>query len=514
MQSLSVSQLLEKAAGENPDREALYDGQRRITYFELEQEAKRLAHALTVWGLKKGDRVSVSLPNWPETVILYFALAKIGAILVPFNPLYRLHEVRHILNDSGARMLFVSETFEQNIGLDAIPASVEAVVTVRFNKDDFAVFDDLISKGDPNIFVPAAIDPDDDVYCVLYTSGTTSTPKGAMLTHRNITMAGIAVGAVHLCTSSDVFLVAAPIFHVFGLCPNLMAAVSCQAKMVLMDKYHPQKALELIQAEKVTVHHAVPTMLIKELNEPNIASYDLSSLRTGLTAGSACPMETLKAVKEIMKMRVSTGFGLTEAPSIMNTLYDDDDKLILETVGKALPGTEIRIVNERRETLPFGEVGEIACRGPTVMKGYYNNPEKTAEVLDEDGWFYTGDLGTMDENGYVRFVGRIKEVIIRGGFNIYPREIEELLYGHPKVLEAAVIGVPDQVLGEKVCAVIRLKEGAEATKEEILSYLEPLLARYKLPEHVEFVESFPMTGSGKIQKHVLRELMAEKSKIS
>jgi len=514
MKHLSLSQLLEKAARENPDKEALYDGQRRLTYRELDREAARLAHALAARGVQKGDRVAVTLPNWHETVVIYFALSKIGAIAVPFNPMYRQHEVQHILGNSGARMLFVCEDFERNMGAAAIPKSVEEVFAVRFRKDGLAAYEDLIAQGDPDALAPVSVDPAEDVFCVLYTSGTTSAPKGAMLTHRNIVSAGVTVGEVMHCHGEDVFLIAAPIFHVFGMCPNLISAVAAQAKMVLMDKYHPRKALEWIQAEKVTVHNAVPTMYIKEVNEPDVTKFDLSSLRVGMTGGAACPAETLKAVKEIMKMRVSTGYGLTEAPSLMNTLYDDEDRHILETVGKALPGTEIRIVNEKRETLPPGEVGEIACKGPTVMKGYYKDPEQTAKALDEDGWFYTGDLGTMDENGYIRFVGRIKEVIIRGGYNIYPREIEELLYRHPKVLEAAVIGVPDQVLGEKVCAVIRLKEGMASSKEEILSYLEPLLARYKLPEMVEFVDAFPMTGSGKIQKHRLKDIMAEKFGIS
>jgi fatty-acyl-CoA synthase/long-chain acyl-CoA synthetase len=506
---MSAAQLLEKAARENPGREAVYDGQRRFTYHELDLEAARLAQALSARGIQNGDRVGVSLPNWHETVIIYFAAAKIGAVLVPFNPKYRLHEVQHILSNSGARLLFVSEEFDQHVGIGAVPGNVEEVITVRFRKENLATYDDLIAAGDPQALVKAEIDPADDVFCVLYTSGTTSAPKGAMLTHLAIVTAGLNISSVIHCSEEDVFLIAAPLFHVFGMCPNLMAAVYSQAKMVLMDKYHPQKALEWIQEERVTVHNAVPTMYIKEVNEPNVSSYDLSSLRVGMTGGAACPAETLKAVKEIMKMRVCTGYGLTEAPSLTNTLYEDEDRNILETVGKALPGLEIRIVNEKRETLPHGEVGEIACKGLCVMKGYYKDPEQTAKVLDEDGWFYTGDLGTMDEHGYVRFVGRIKEVIIRGGYNIYPREIEELLYQHPKVLEAAVIGLPDQVMGEKACAVIRLKEGMQSSKEEIISYLEPLLARYKLPEQVVFVDSFPMTGSGKIQKHILRDQMAE-----
>jgi fatty-acyl-CoA synthase len=510
---MTVSQLLEKAARVHPDKEALYDRIRRLTYRELELQSKQIAAALASLGIQKGDRVGVCLPNWHETVAIYFAVAKIGAILVPFNPKYRTHEVQHILRNSGARLLFISEEFVREIGVDFISPWVKEIVSVRFEQEGLKSWTDLLAIGERAALPEVKIDPADDVFCILYTSGTTGFPKGAMLTHRGVVMSGISVGDRMECRSDDVFLIPTPLFHVFGLGPNLMAAVASQAKMVLMDKYNPQHALELIQQEKVTVHHAVPTMYILELNQPDLSSYDLSSLRVGMTGGAACPAETLKGIKEKMKMKVCIGYGMTEVGSLTNTLYEEEERNILETVGVALPGMEVRIVDQDRNPVSFGEVGEIACRGPSVMKGYFGEPEQTRQVLDEEGWFYTGDLGTMDERGYVRFVSRKKEMIIRGGYNIYPREIEELLYQHPKILEVAVIGVPDPVMGETVCAVIRLKAGMESTSEEITSFLKPLLAHYKVPNRVVFVEKFPTTTSGKIQKNKLREAIVEKMNV-
>ena len=501
---LSVSQLLEQAAKESPEKEAIYDLTRRMTYGQLLEEVEQLASGLLSLGIGKGDRVGVCLPNWHETVQLFFAIAKIGAVLVPFNPKYRLHEARHILQNSGSRIVFVSEEFEQ-VGFEAIQPLVEKIVTVRFAKPGFLTFSDVFSGAKGGNLPDPAIDPAEDTFCILYTSGTTGSPKGVMITHRGVVISGVEIGRSMHCTSDDVFIIPAPLFHIFGMATNLMSAIYYQSRIVLMEKYRPRDILRLIEQEKVTVHHAVPTMLAQELSLPEFDSYDLSSLRVGMTGASTCPPEVIKAVRERMGMKLCISFGTTETGSVTITGYDDDEEKILDTVGKALNGNEVRIVNDRREPVPTGEIGEIACRGFGTMKGYYKLPEQTLQVLDHEGWYYTGDLGCMDEQGYVRFVGRKKDVIIRGGFNIYPQEIENVLQTHPHVEASAIIGLPDPVLGEIVCAAIRPKPGVKSTEEEIIQFLRPLFASYKLPAKVLFVEEFPVTASGKIQKMKLRE---------
>lgn len=513
-ETLNVYQLLKKSSQEMPDKEAIYDRIRRLTYLELLQESDRIAAALVTMGIHKGDRVGVCLPNWHETVAIYFAVAKIGAILVPFNPKYRLHEVQHIVRDSGIKIIFISDEFDQYIGCDLITPLVRIIVSVRFEKEGIIPFESLIQKGEGHVSLIVDIDPVRDVYCVLYTSGTTGFPKGAMLTHRGVVWSGISVGEGIKSSSEDVYLIPAPLFHIFGMGVNLFAAISTQSKMVLMDVYKPKEALELIQQEKITVHHAVPTMYILELNHPDFALYDLSSLRIGVVGGASCPAETIKAIREKMGMNICNSYGMTEIGSLTSTGYQDTEKNIVETIGKALPGAEVKIVNNRRETVPFGEVGEIACRSFGVMKGYYNNPEQTSSVLDHDGWFYTGDLGIMDQDGYIQFVGRQKEMIIRGGYNVYPGEIEEILYRHPKVLQAAVIGLPDSVLGEIACAVIKLKEDEVSSNEEITSYVKQHLAEFKVPNQVVFSENLPLTASGKIQKAKLKEELLKMIKIN
>lgn len=502
---LNVYQLLEYSSRKMPNKEAVYDRTRRLTYKELLQECDRIAAALDAVGVKKGDRVGVCLPNWHETVAIYFAIAKIGAILVPFNPKYRLHEAQHIIKDSGVQFLFISAEFDQNVGIESTSPLVKVMVSVRFVKEGILSLEDLIHKGEAHTPAKTEIDPVHDVFCVLYTSGTTGAPKGAMLTHRGMVWSGRTIGESIHSSAEDVYLIPAPLFHIFGIGINLIAAISVQAKMVMMDVYKAKEALELIQQEKVTVHHAVPTMYILELNHPDFASYDLSSLRTGVVGGAPCPAETIRAIREKMKLNLCNSYGMSEIGSLTITAYQETEKNLYETIGKAIPGAEVKIVNDRRETVPSGEVGEIACRSFGVMKGYYNNPEQTSQALDEDGWFYTGDLGVMSQDGYIRFVGRKKEMIIRGGYNIYPGEIEEVLYKHPKVLQAAVIGLPDAVMGEIACAVVKLKADEESSNEEILTYVKQHLAEYKVPKQVVFFDQLPATASGKIQKLKLKE---------
>lgn len=501
--NFTVWEMFERTASAYPDKEAVYDLSRRITYGELKREAERAAAMLLSLGVTSGDKVAVALPNWHEAVILYLATARLDAVLVPFNPKYRLHEVKHILDNAGAKLIFVTEEFE-HLDPGEIQPLVEEIITVRYRKPGLRSYEDLMAKAEPGE-LPETQAKAADVYCILYTSGTTGIPKGALISHHALVQSGITIGESMRCTDQDVFLVLAPIFHVFGLGCNLLSAIYCGSRMVMLDKFKASVALELIQNEKVTIQHAVPSMLNLELKDPNFKSYDLSSLRAGMTGAAPCPPELIRAVREDMGMVLSISYGSTETCTVTITEYDDAEERIYNTIGKAVAGVEIKITNEQREEVKRGEIGEIACRGFGVMQGYYRMPEQTAEVLDEDGWFYTGDLGIMDRDGYVTYIGRKKELIIRGGYNIYPQEIEGLLQNHPKILENAVIGLPDPVMGEIACAVVRLKPGESAEPEEILAYLKPQIAPYKLPSRVVFIDELPSTASGKIQKNRLKE---------
>ena len=506
---LSLYQLLEHAVNKSPDREVIYDLKRRLTYQELYDEVNTVGDALAELGVKKGDRVGVSLPNWHETVVLFFAIAKLGAVVVPFNPHYKVNEVKHIIGNSEPKLVFVSSSFESNVGIEKIAPLIEKVITVRFELPHSLSYSMLLTTEGKEETHETPIDVDEDLFCILYTSGTTGVPKGVMMTHRCVVQSGVTLSNGLRCTSQDVFIVPAPVFHIFGMVCNVFAAVANEAKLVLQEKYKPQDTLQLIEQEKVTIHQGVPTMFIKELNTANFSSYNLSTLRTGMVGAAPCPPNTIKDIKEKMGLNLLISFGITEAGTVTLTEYDEADQNVYETVGKAIDGVELKIVNDEREKLPPGEIGEIACRGFGVMRGYYKLPEQTTQVLDDDGWFYTGDLGTLDDNGYLRFVGRKKEMIIRGGYNIYPQELEEALAQHPKVMESAVIGLPDEVLGEIVCAVIKLKEGESATAEELKDYLKSTVAIYKVPAEIIFTDQFPATSSGKIQKSRLREFIMQ-----
>lgn len=503
---LYVNDFLDRVTPLFLDKEALVDKSRRMTYREIQREVHQLADALLKAGLKPQDRVGVCLPNWHETVLLYFAVTKIGATIVPFNPKYRLNEVQFIIKNSDLKMLFTNEELIKNVGIDLITRDIPKVVTVRFAREGLATFEQFLSSGEVNRSVDQyPLSPEEDLFCVLYTSGTTGVPKGVMLTHSNITQSTINIARFLRCTPEDVFLIAAPIYHIFGMLVNLFAAIYSQAKMVLLDTFTPQDALALIEKERVTVHNGVPTMYIMELNHPDLEKYDLSSLRVGMAGGAPCSPETVKAIKEKLKMQFSIGYGISEAGSLTNTPLDSEDEEVYKTLGKPLEGVEIKIVDDERREVAVNVVGEIAVRSHGVMKGYLNNPEQTRQVLDEEGWFYTGDLGKIDERGYLHFVGRKKEMIIRGGFNVYPLEVEECLLKHPSVLNAAVFGIPDEVKGEQVCAAIKLKNGASLNEEEIKGYLKQYIAPYKVPGVVLFVDELPLTPSGKIQKTKLKE---------
>jgi len=498
-------------------KEVVYDGYRRMTYKELVDSVEYMASALVALGIQKGDRVIVCLPNWNEFLVIYFSLARLGAILVPCNPRYRTEELVYILENSKATAAFLTGEFghiDIFASHSSAGGSLNYIFTVRSQQKGHYSFADLIELGKRSPAVPPiSIDATEDVFAILYTSGTTGKPKGAMLTHQNVFYSANATIEALQCTDDDVFLVAVPVFHVFGMVPSILSAVLCGARLVFMEQYKAEEALRLIEQEKVTIHHGVPTMFILELNHPNFNQYQLSSLRTGIIAAAPCPEEVVRKIRTQMGCDIVISYGLTETSATLTiTSFDDSDSVRSETVGKAVSGAEVKVVDDNRREVKPGEVGELACRSFGVMKGYYGMPEKTKEVIDEEGWFYTGDLATIDENGYVRIVGRKKEMIIRGGYNIYPREIEEMFYKHPSVMEVAIIGLPDSVLGEVSCAVIKLRSGCVEDEESMKAYIKGKVADYKVPDRIVFVEELPVTPSGKIKKVALREMMEEQLK--
>lgn len=512
----TVFSLLEEAYASCPDKEVIFDQYRRMTYRELYQESLQMAAGLSRLGVNKGDRVAVCLPNWHEFVIILFALTKIGAVLVPVNIRYRAAEIQYILENSEAKVAFIAEKYEDIHHFSLFRSagqklnSLQHLITVRFKEEGYTSYEELLKTGESLTVDEAAIRPADDLFSILYTSGTTGLPKGAMLTHRNVVNIARLAGQKMQCTPDDVYLIPVPVLHVMGLM-FILRAVTYQGKLVLMEKYKAEEALRLIQDERVTVHPGVPTMFILELNHPNFKAYDLSSLRTGEMAAAPCPVEIVRRIRTEMNCDVLVAYGMTETSATLTMAdFSDPDEYRAETVGRALPGMEIKIVDDKRREVPRGEVGELACRSVGLMKGYYKREKETREAIDEEGWFYSGDLATMDEQGYVRIVGRKKEMIIRGGFNIYPREIEEIFYTHPSVMEVAIVGIPDEVLGERSCAAIRLKPGQKVTEEELKAFIKGKVADYKVPDLIVFVDQFPMTATGKISKVNLRQELIDR----
>ncbi|MFS0644101.1 class I adenylate-forming enzyme family protein [Siminovitchia sp. 179-K 8D1 HS] len=504
---LSVYRLLKEAEAKFGQNEAVYDLTHRVSYSQLLQDADLIAASLLEMGLKKGDRIGAALPNWYETAALFFAVAKIGAILVPFNPVYQFHEIKYILENSKPKALFITKRFNRQI-LSELDSPISFVISVRFKAEGLINYNELLMGS--SVIEETPVDVNNDVYCILYTSGTTGVPKGVMITHRSVVQSGNTIAGELYCTNEDVFIIAAPLFHIFGMACNLFSVVSVGARMVLKDKFHPREMLELIEQEKVTIHQGVPTMFLKELAVEDFEQFDVSSLRAGMVGASPIPANKVKEIRDRLGMNLCQSYGITETGSVTMTPYNDSEEKITTTLGKAIPGVKLKIVDEGRNELPPGEIGEIAIHSFGNMKGYYQMPKETSGVLDDEGWFYTGDLGKLDEEGYLYFIGRAKEMIIRGGFNIYPQEIEALLSKHPAVDTPAVIGLPDEVLGEIVCAVIQLKSGADCTEDELKEYLKERLATYKIPEKFVFTKDFPVTASGKIQKMKLREQLAAK----
>jgi fatty-acyl-CoA synthase len=535
---LTVGQLLSKIANQYPDHEAVVYADRdlRYTYRQFYEICGQVAKGFMKLGLAKGDHLSIWASNYPEWLITQFATGRMGAVLVTVNTNYRTAELEYLLRQSDTTTLILMESYrgvsytEMLYEIvpelkDAEPGKLQSQrlpylknVIILSDKKYPGMFNwsDVLELG-KNVSDEElrereeSLDPF-DVINMQYTSGTTGFPKGVMLTHSNIINNGRNIAECMNLTHKDRLCIPVPFFHCFGCVLGTMACVSVGATMVPVQEFNALEVLKTVEKERCTGLHGVPTMFIAELNHPEFSSFDLSSLRTGIMAGSPCPIEVMKAVVERMGAReITIAYGQTESsPVITQTRTNDPIDLRVTTVGRPLPHVEVKIVDPSTgRELPPGEQGELCTRGYHVMKGYYKNPEATEKAIDKDGWLHTGDLATMDENGYFKITGRLKDMIIRGGENIYPREIEEFLYTHPKIRDVQVIGVPSVKYGEEVMAWIQVKEGETLTPEEVRAYCEGKIARFKIPRYIEFCETFPMTASGKIQKFKLREQAIE-----
>jgi fatty-acyl-CoA synthase len=501
------------------DREALVDrtAGRRWTYAELAADVDALALGLLEMGIAKGDRVGIWAPNCAEWTLTQYATAKIGAILVNINPAYRARELEFVLNQSGSTLLVAAEKLKTSDYAGMIaevrPHCPELKTVVLLGSPQWRALLETGRGLDRRALDAIELDTDDPIN-IQYTSGTTGFPKGATLSHHNILNNGFFVGELCNYTEADRICIPVPFYHCFGMVMGNLAATSHGACMVIpAPAFDPVATLQAVQAERCTSLYGVPTMFIAELSTPDFAGYDLSSLRTGIMAGSPCPVEVMKQVIERMSMtEVSICYGMTEtSPVSTQTRTDDSLDRRVSTVGRVGPHLEVKVVNpETGRTVPRGTPGELCTRGYSVMLGYWEQPDKTAEAVDAAHWMHTGDLAVMDSDGYLAITGRIKDMVIRGGENVYPREIEEFLYTHPDVLDAQVIGVPDAKYGEELMVWVRLRAGAPAlTAESLREFCTGQLAHYKIPRYVHIVEEFPMTVTGKVRKVEMRERAVE-----
>ena len=507
----------------------------RWSYAELRRQVDRLAAGLIALGIEPGDRVGIWGPNSYEWVLTQFASAKVGAILVNVNPAYRLFELEFVLNKVECKAIIAAEKFKSSEYLQMLNALAPEIAScepgylraaklpqlttvIRMGEDrspGMFNFDEICKLGTSAEYarlveLEATLRPDDAIN-VQFTSGTTGNPKGATLSHCNILNNGYEAGKGMRLTPEDRLCIPVPLYHCFGMVLGVLAAITHGATIVFSAPvFDPLSTLQAVQDEKCTALHGVPTMFVTELDHPDFSSFDMSSLRTGIIAGAPCPEELMKRIIGEMHMEnVLIGYGQTELSPINHmTLPEDTLENRTQTVGRPIPHIEVKIVDGDDRVVPIGEQGEICTRGYSVMKGYWNDDAKTAETI-VDGWLHSGDLGTMDEHGYVRITGRIKDMIIRGGENIYPREIEEFLFTNPKVSEVQVFGVPDQRMGEEVCAWIQLRKGETATEEEIREYCQGQISHYKIPRYVRFVDEYPMTVTGKIRKIEMSAMMAD-----
>jgi len=535
---LTIGKLLEKTAANAPDHEAVVYPDRRLryTYQQFDQLCRKVAKGLMALGIEKGEHVAIWASNTPEWLTAQFASAKTGAVLVTVNTNYQLSELEYVLKQSDATTLILMESYRGTSYIDILYKLIPELKESEPGKlasERLPFLKNIILMGDkrhPGMYLwddilklsgsvsEKALDhrmerlKEHDVINMQYTSGTTGFPKGVMLTHSNLANNAANIAECMNLSRKDRMCIPVPFFHCFGCVLGTLACVTAGATMVPVQEFNPKEVLSAVETEKCTALHGVPTMFIAELNDQDFASYDLSSLRTGIMAGSNCPIEVMKKVINNMGMsEITIAYGQTEAsPVITQTRVNDSLKRRVETVGRALPNVEVKITEPgTNQEVARGVQGELCTRGYHVMKGYYKNSEDTAAVIDEDGFLHTGDLAVMDEEGYCRITGRLKDMIIRGGENIYPREIEEFLYKHSNILDVQIVGVPDETFGEEISAWIKLKSGASMTADELKEYCKGKIARYKIPRYIAFVEEFPMTASGKVQKFKLREQALE-----
>lgn len=534
----TLGQYLEQWAKQTPDKEFLVypDRDLRFSYKEFNNRVDMMAKGLLAIGMEPGQKLGIWANNVPDWLTFMFATAKIGVVLVTINTNYKLNELEFLLKNSDISILCLVNGFRDSDYLsmvyELVPELKEAergrLVSGKFPELRNVVFigpekhrgmyssAELLllgsqKSGEELDRLKNSISCH-DVVNMQYTSGTTGFPKGVMLTHHNIVNNGLSVGQCMKYTQDDRLCVCVPLFHCFGCVLALCAIITHGATMVMVESFDPLLVLASVQKEKCTALYGVPTMFIAELNHPMFSMFDLSSLRTGIMAGSLCPVETMKEVMTRMNMKdIIIVYGLTESsPGMTATVTDDPPEIRATTVGKAFPHVEVNIKDpETGEECPRGVQGEICCKGYIVMKGYYKNPEATANAIDKEGWLHSGDLGVMDENGYVKVTGRIKDMIIRGGENIYPREVENFLFQMPGIQNVEVAGVPDDKYGEEVGAFIILKEGANVTADDVKDFCRGKISRHKIPKYVFFLKDYPMTASGKIQKYKLREMGKE-----
>ncbi|MBS0380386.1 MAG: AMP-binding protein [Proteobacteria bacterium] len=521
------------AGGERPGLAVVHQGV-SLSFAELDREVDRVARGLLALGLKPKDRVGIWAPNCREWILTMFAAARAGLILVNINPAYRATELRFALRHVGCRALVFAPRFKTSdygAMLSELLPELDECEPGRLDCADFPELRLLVQTGPEALpgtlsfaqleaaapgcapetlaAVRACVDPD-DVFNIQFTSGTTGHPKGATLTHFNIVNNGFFIGEGMRLTAADRVCIPVPLYHCFGMVLGVLAAMTHGALSVLpCDAFEPLAVLKAVESERCTALHGVPTMFIAELDHPRFAEFDLGSLRTGIMAGSPCPIAVMRRVVAEMHMpEVTICYGMTEtSPVSFQSDADESLERRVGTVGRVHPHVQVKIVDGDGRVTPRGVAGELLTRGYSVMRGYWGEPERTAEAIDAAGWMHTGDLAVIDADGYCNIVGRVKDMIIRGGENVYPREIEEFLYRHPQVLDVAVVGVPDARFGEEVCAVIRLREGAQPCAAEIIAFCRGQIAHYKVPRYVRFVEAFPMTVTGKVQKYLLREQM-------
>lgn len=538
LMKITIGDLLDQMAKTYPDHDAILYTDRpfRKTYSEFKHLADTVAKGMLAMGIKKGDHVAIWATNYPEWILAQFATAKIGAVLVTVNTNYKIFEVEYLLRQSDSNTLILIEGFKDSNYVDILYQlcpQLKECQPGQLNNASLPYLKNVIYVGDKNypgmfnweeLYTMASRVSDEelkkaqagldihDVINMQYTSGTTGFPKGVMLTHYNLVNNGMSIGDRMKFTYKDKLCIPVPFFHCFGCVLGIMASVTHGTTMVPIDYYQPLKVIEALQNEECTAVHGVPTMFIAMLEHPDFKKYKFPRLRTGIMAGSPCPVKVMRQVVDLMGMKdITIVYGQTEAsPGCTQTTVEDSLEHRVSTVGKAFPFVECKVVDPAtNEEVAFGTAGEFVARGYNVMKGYYKMPEATAQAIDADGWLHTGDLATMDENGYFKITGRIKDMIIRGGENIYPKEIEEFLYTHPSVKDVQVIGVPSVQYGEEIMACIILKEGVSCTEDDIKEYVKSHMARHKTPRYVKFISAFPMTASGKIQKYKLREMAIE-----